>query len=106
MPNMESLTSVMSRRSIDLKWVHIQGQREIRYNHMPFSTKDRDNDGASSFDCATNYHGAWWYGSCLYSNLNGQYYDKKRMDSKGVVWHAFRQWNTIKFTEMKLRTSS
>ena len=30
MPNMESLTSVMSRRSIDLKWVHIQEQREIR----------------------------------------------------------------------------
>ena len=29
-PNMESLVSAMSRRSIDLKWVHIQGQREIR----------------------------------------------------------------------------
>ena len=32
MPNMESLTSVMSRRSIDLTWVHIQGQREIRWH--------------------------------------------------------------------------
>ena len=30
MPNMESSTSVMSRRSTDLKWVHIQVQREIR----------------------------------------------------------------------------
>ena len=30
MPNMGSLTLVMSRRSIDLKWVHIQVQREIR----------------------------------------------------------------------------
>ena len=31
MPNMASSTLVMSRRSIDLKWVHIQVQREIRY---------------------------------------------------------------------------
>ena len=59
-----------------------------RHNHVAFSTKDRDNDGASSFDCATKYYGAWWYGSRLYSNLNGQYYDKKPMDSKGVVWNV------------------
>ena len=30
--NMASLILVMSRRSIDLKWVHIQVQREIRYH--------------------------------------------------------------------------
>ena len=30
MPNMASSTLVMSRRSINLKWVHIQVQREIR----------------------------------------------------------------------------
>ena len=80
-----------------------------RHNHMAFSTKDRDNDGASTASCATVYPGAWWYGDCLYSNLNGQYYDRKssqRDDAKGVVWYDFRQWNTIKFTEMKLRPTS
>ena len=30
MPNMASLTLVMNRRSIDLKWVHIQERGEIR----------------------------------------------------------------------------
>ena len=32
MPNMASLKLVMSRRSIDLKCVHILGQREIRWH--------------------------------------------------------------------------
>ena len=80
-----------------------------RHNHMAFSTKDRDNDGAGSYDCANNYPGSWWYGYCLYSNLNGQYYDRnnhQRSDAKGIVWHGFRQWNTMKFTEMKMRPSS
>ena len=43
-----------------------------RQNGMPFSTRDRDND-ASSRSCATIYGGAWWYNSCLSSNLNGKY---------------------------------
>ena len=34
MPNMASSTLVMSRRYIDLKWVHIQVQREIRYHRI------------------------------------------------------------------------
>ncbi|XP_061176951.1 ficolin-1-like [Saccostrea echinata] len=42
------------------------------HNGMKFSTKDQDND-MSSVNCATKYHGAWWYNACYQSNLNGQY---------------------------------
>ena len=79
---------------------------EERQNNMAFSTKDRDNDGAGSANCAALFTGAWWYNNCLYSNLNGKYLGDKTGGAKGVVWHGFRQWLSLKFTEMKLRPSS
>ncbi|XP_071837424.1 uncharacterized protein [Apostichopus japonicus] len=30
-------------------------------NNSPFSTKDQDNDGWSSYDCAERHRGAWWF---------------------------------------------
>ncbi|XP_071836807.1 ficolin-2-like, partial [Apostichopus japonicus] len=30
-------------------------------NNKQFSTKDQDNDGSSSYDCAEGHRGAWWY---------------------------------------------
>ena len=77
-----------------------------RHTHMAFSTKDRDNDNASGFDCAKEFPGGWWYGNCLWSNLNAIYQNRDPTDAKSVVWYAFKQFHPLKFTEMKLRPLS
>jgi len=43
------------------------------HSGRPFSTYDRDNDMWVN-NCASYFHGAWWYGACHHSNLNGRYY--------------------------------
>ena len=77
------------------------------HNNMAFSTKDRDNDRWRGTHCAASYNtGAWWYNSCYYSNLNGQYLGNK-YNNQGAVWYHFKNNNlSLKFTEMKLRPSS
>lgn len=42
------------------------------HNGKPFSTFDADHDTREG-NCAVIVHGAWWYGSCYRSNLNGLY---------------------------------
>ncbi|XP_034478796.1 fibrinogen C domain-containing protein 1-like [Drosophila innubila] len=45
----------------------------LRYQeYMKFSTYDRDHDNSIN-NCAAQFSGAWWYNSCMYSNLNGEY---------------------------------
>ncbi|XP_070172931.1 uncharacterized protein [Littorina saxatilis] len=67
-----------------------------------FSTKDRDHDTVSGRSCAQHFHGAWWYKSCLQSNLNGDYSAPK---GDGLNWKTFGGRNDVsmKFTEMKFR---
>ena len=74
------------------------------HNNMSFTTKDRDND-EDSINCAVTYTGAWWYRSCMRSNLNGKYLGEKR-STRGCPWYLFRGIRSLKFTEMKLRPSS
>ena len=69
-----------------------------------FSTRDQDND-ANASNCAQVYKGAWWYKSCHYSNLNGQYLSGTHTTyADGVNW---RQWKgyyySLKVSEMKVR---
>ena len=76
-------------------------------NGNKFSTKDRDND-LNPGNCATLYHGAWWYFSCHESNLNGRYLNGTHSSyANGVNWLLFRgYYNSLRMTEMKIRPRS
>ncbi|GFR58142.1 fibrinogen-like protein 1 [Elysia marginata] len=64
-----------------------------------FSTRNRDNDAISE-NCAVNHIGAWWYGSCLSSNLNGKW----GADSyRGPCWSTLTSMSPVSFTEMEIR---
>ena len=79
------------------------------HNAMKFSTKDRDNDLHSSGNCAQIYRGAWWFNYCLYSSLNGQYYNNPTSvsDWHGVMWYHWKgKKYSLKFSEMKVRRNN
>ena len=80
-------------------------------NRVEFSTYDRDNDGASSYNCArdTQYSGWWINGSgnsctsaaASYTNLNGPYDEyRTRTWYNRICWASS---NHPSFTEMKIR---
>ena len=76
------------------------------HNSQAFSTKDQDNDGYSGGSCAQAHTGAWWYNACLYSNLNGVYYNlgANTPTYKGIIWyHWMGDSYSLKVTEMKVR---
>ena len=63
------------------------------HNGMKFSTKDVENDIDGARNCAQMFHGAWWFNSCFYSHLNGEYLGgHHKQDSKGIVWADFKGW--------------
>ena len=69
------------------------------HNGRKFSTKDQDND-ASSVNCASQpaVQGAWWYGNCRMSNLNGVY--RNGTDNGTMTWGNIYP---IRRAEMKIR---
>eukprot|EP00058_Branchiostoma_floridae_P024839 XP_002610329.1 hypothetical protein BRAFLDRAFT_62447 [Branchiostoma floridae] len=80
------------------------GDSLMSHDGNPFSTLDRDNDESSS-SCSELLKGAWWYGDCHSSSLNGLYrlgahegaYD-------GVIWFYWKGPHySLKRAEMKLR---
>jgi len=62
------------------------------HNGRPFGTRDREN-GQCWLGCANQYKGAWWYGCCHVSNLNGIWADPNGMRTKAwatmAVWYHF-----------------
>ena len=77
----------------------------LRYHRgQKFSTRDQDNDVVSAA-CAVRYKGAWWYGSCHNSNLNGLYLRGNHSSyANGVNWkHWTGYYYSLRFTEMKIR---
>ena len=78
------------------------GDSLSRHNGMKFSTYDRDNDLTSS-NCASLFKGAWWYGACLTSNLNGRYLKAGERSYHGITWANWKSDRSLKKTEMKIR---
>ncbi|KAI8514495.1 Fibrinogen C domain-containing protein 1 [Branchiostoma belcheri] len=80
------------------------GDSLTSHDGKPFSTKDRDNDEHPS-SCAQKYKGAWWYGSCHHSSLNGLYHlGTHESHAHGVIWQHWKGYNySLRRTEMKLR---
>jgi hypothetical protein len=79
------------------------------HNGRPFSTYDRDNDVWGS-NCAVRFKGAWWYGACHHSNINGKYGLTSYAD--GPVWYhgvsAGSYWayyNPLEWTQMAMKST-
>ena len=73
------------------------------HNGMKFTTKDRDNDIRKKENCATAYHGGWWYNSCHYSNLNGMHAGKHILSPKYDTWYKFDDYYSLASDQMKVR---
>jgi len=83
---------------------YILGDSFLVQNESMFSTTDKDND-AHSGNCAVMYHGAWWYGKCHSSNLNGKYLNGTHsLYAIGVTWKTWKgYYYSLKTTEIKFR---
>ena len=73
-----------------------------KHDGMQFTTKDRDNDRHSEYNCAIRFHGAWWYASCHASNLNGEW--GSTAYGRGLNWYTKTGLHkSATFTEMKIK---
>ena len=76
----------------------------IYHSGKKFSTQDKDNDEWKGHSCAGHYKGAWWYGYCHHSNLNGMYLAGHSAYGEGINWWKWRdQTYSLKTTEMKTK---
>jgi len=78
------------------------------HNGQMFSTRDNDHDKHLRGSCANGFHGAWWYGNCHISNLNGRYYSKQTAKTlatpDGIIWMSWKGLlESLKGSSMKLR---
>ena len=68
-------------------------------NGMKFTTKDRDNDGYSGGNCATEFAGiagGWWYKHCSHIYLNHEYKNRLTLNLHGKL-------HPLPFIEMKIK---
>ena len=75
----------------------------LKYNSgRKFSTKDRDNDKFRG-NCATSFHGGWWFGHCTNANLNGILVGSRTKGTKYCTWNHLDGSYCLKSAEMKIR---
>nr|XP_006131889.1 ficolin-1-like isoform X1 [Pelodiscus sinensis]XP_014433410.1 ficolin-1-like isoform X2 [Pelodiscus sinensis] len=77
------------------------------HKDMKFSATDRDND-LNPDNCASTFHGAWWFRTCHEAHLNGEYLQgaHDRADH-GVLWKkGLGNQYSYKLSEMKFRPVS
>ncbi|XP_063437590.1 ficolin-2-like isoform X2 [Mytilus trossulus] len=81
----------------------INGTRD--HNGMMFSTKDRDNDRYTDYDCAQKYKGAWWFNACHWANLNGAYLGGPHLTfADGIEWYTWKGYRySLKSTKMMFK---
>jgi len=81
-----------------------EGDSLTKQKGEKFSTPDQDNDSWDK-DCANTFKGAWWYGSCHSSNLNGLYLGGPHESyADGVIWYDWTGHHySLKISEMKIR---
>ncbi|XP_012940204.1 ficolin-1 [Aplysia californica] len=78
------------------------GNQMKALNGHAFTTKDRDNDVRSFQNCANAYHGAWWYKTCSFVNVNGAWASEE--SGKSMHWSSVTGWaKSVTFSEMKIR---
>ena len=81
-------------------------------NGMMFTTRDRDNDRLSNYNCASDlYRGGWWYRDCARINLNGNYEGVVTPTYTGIIvmyidttTRGSHYTKAVKSTEMIIRT--
>ena len=84
------------------------------HNHQKFSTRDRDNDGYSSHNCASLFSAGFWHGPCALASyydkivsLNGPYSASSSVTSPayGITYYSWKNsyQYSLRFVEMKMR---
>ncbi|XP_058119988.1 ficolin-1-like [Anopheles ziemanni] len=78
------------------------GDSMSNHKNQMFSTFDVDN-GFASYNCAKEYHGAWWYRSCYISNLNGRYQNTTNERSAMSWYHFKNDFRGLSYSRMMIR---
>lgn len=66
---------------------------------MQFSTFDVDNDNSAG-NCVLDYYGGWWFDSCYYAFLNGQWLSKSWLNP---WWTQYQSGTDVNGTSMLIK---